>query len=809
MTIKQTSRNLPARIISCILTVCLLLCMLTACQPQDSTLGSSFPTTPTDKPPVPTTPRPTEPLPTEPTPTKPAPTEPAPTEPVPTEPAPTEPAPTEPAPTEPVPTEPAPTEPAPTEPSPPAEEIPQWLLFSWSTISRSDKPAANGLPAISYLYSNELFLGSDGTGYQVYREWSNYDEYGLAEEWIPANKEDTQNPFTYILSDNRVYITFTKDDSANSTVVFTIQQQEDRSYILMDENSTIYKNDSVGQYLQRVCYLFGIDYGLPPLENSIPVSWLTGIWDHMEREDYSYGTCVLRSQYFNFYSSGEGDFYYNREWSNYNKYGTMTGEWNYLTEQPTSRRFSYSVRGEKLILFYKTGETEVYTAQLKGSDYLLLTNTQTGETLQYAKAYSNYSLKKMCDLLGIDYSLPRTVYDLSSHTWQMVWRKNTNSGAGIIYHVSIRFNYDGTADYTRKVYQSGTSWNEVPERCMTGSFRYERNQYYLTISNITGDVDLYEGNYTLYQKEDGYMYFHEPQGEPEHEYETLYAVPDGTSLEQLCGLCKADYTLPPIKEPDAVPTIDQLSGTWQTFEREDWQGGVYALRYQTYTFRADGTGENLRGCYCNLDDNSNYLDHWVEGADDRWTDSFAYTYSNGTLTMDGISYTVTITEDGILCLTDPYQFQMKFVKTQSDPSLYEVCQKLGVDSSVPLRNTALQGTYTHIEPTKASDGTASLTATDYRFAPDGTGSQTIREYNAAEGKWDSITLSFTYQLEDMLYVTYDNGNRAYFEVFIIDAGIISISDDWEQYVKFVDNELAPTLEEQCKILGVKNPIAAN
>ena len=127
--------------------------------------------------------------------------------------------------------------------------------------------------------------------------------------------------------------------------------------------------------------------------------------------------------------------------------------------------------------------------------------------------------------------------------------------------------------------------------------------------------------------------------------------------------------MPPVKEPDGVPTIDQLSGTWQTFEREDWQGGVYALRYQTYTFRADGTGENLRGYYCNLDDNSNYLDHWVERADDRWADSFTYTYSNGTLTMDGISYTVTITEDGILCLTDPYQFQMKFVNTQSDPSL--------------------------------------------------------------------------------------------------------------------------------------------
>ena len=104
MTIKQTSRNLPARIISCILTVCMLLCTLAACQdPADPTTGSSFPTTapsPTDKPTETTPPAPTDPAPTKPAPTEPTPTEPAPTEPAPTEPAPTEPAPTEPAPTE-------------------------------------------------------------------------------------------------------------------------------------------------------------------------------------------------------------------------------------------------------------------------------------------------------------------------------------------------------------------------------------------------------------------------------------------------------------------------------------------------------------------------------------------------------------------------------------------------------------------------------------------------------------------------------------------------------------------------------------
>ena len=42
----------------------------------------------------------------------------------------------------------------------------------------------------------------------------------------------------------------------------------------------------------------------------------------------------------------------------------------------------------------------------------------------------------------------------------------------------------------------------------------------------------------------------------------------------------------------------------------------------------------------------------------------------------------------------------------------------------------------------------------------------------------------------------------------MEEGIISISDMWDQYVKFVDNDLAPTLEEQCKILGIQNPIPA-
>ena len=263
-----------------------------------------------------------------------------------------------------------------------------------------------------------------------------------------------------------------------------------------------------------------------------------------------------------------------------------------------------------------------------------------------------------------------------------------------------------------------------------------------------------------------------------------------------------------MKEPSNAPTADQLAGTWMAIEREDWQGGVYGLRYSKYTFRADGTGDDLRGCYTNLDDNGNYLDHWVERMDESWSRTFTYTYSNGTLSIDGISYTVTLCEDGILCLTDMYQTQMRFVSTKSDPSLYEVCKKLGVDTSIPLRETPLQGTFTHIEPVTSADGAASLAATDYSFKVDGTGTKTVRTYNAAEHKWESVASSFTYELLDMLYITYDNGGNAYYEVFLMEEGIISISDMWDQYVKFVDNDLAPTLEEQCNILGVKNPIPA-
>ncbi len=798
MTIKQTSRNLPARIISCILTVCLLLCTLAACQdPADPTTGSSFPTTP----PSPTN-KPTEPPP-----------------PAPTDPAPTEPAPTEPAPTEPAPTEPAPTEPAPTEPI--ADY--SWLVGTWSSAVRYDEPdsiSTLSLLSITFLENGRGSIDDDGL--------TNFDIINgcLLDHWAaPGDIAFTSEEFTYAIEGDKLAITFVYHEFVAYepfTVYFPIPEPANGMITLGEPNGKIQDAALGGSLIGRtfvkgpisvedLCAVLGVDYTVPPVQGDeageIP-KWMSGTWEHLERYDYSYGVCVLRSQYFIFSDSGTGYLYYDREWSNYNEYGAMTNEWNYLTEDPPTRRFTYSMYGDVLVLRYRTGETEEYILQRQNVDSFTLTNTQTGESLLYVKYYINYSLDKMCRLHGIDYKLPRAVYDLSPNTWQTVWRENTNNGSGILHQVTIRFKEDGTADYTKRLYLSGNSWQEVPERSYSGTFSYEQKQYYLTVSNIVGNVSLYEGNYTLYREDDGYIYFCAPQGEPEHEYEKLYSVEEGTSLEQLCSICNVDYSLPPMKEPEGVPTADQLAGTWIAIEREDWQGGVYGLRYSKYTFRADGTGEELRGCYTNLDDDGNYLDHWIERSDERWSCTFTYTYSNGTLSMDGMSYSVTLSEDGILHLTNSYQYETKYMTMKSDPSLYGVCKKLGVDTSVPLRDTPLQGTFTHLEPVTSAGGAASLAATDFSFKADGTGTKTVRTYNAAEHKWESTASSFTYELMDMLYITYDNGDSAYYEVFLMEEGIISISDMWDQYVKFVDNDLAPTLEEQCKILGIQNPIPA-
>lgn len=607
-----------------------------------------------------------------------------------------------------------PSRPQPTQPSSvPAttaaatKEIPDWLIGTWETISRTDQPTEQGMPAVSYLNLSSYHFEPDGTGYCSGCEWSNRNGEQVSEEWVVSPMGYPRSYFTFYAIGNTVYITITGDDMDDyaipQTEVMTLQASEGGAASLHYNDSVRYFQtdnpagwcfeDQHSAMLEALCRLCGVDHTLPSQGRPVSFNEILGTWCKFDRLDLDRGIYILREKAYKFNESGSGCLFEGAELSNMNAYGEISGSWTRTSESDT-HYFHFTFQDNMLVLTYEgadEGLVETFYVSRPDSDLLTLTDPTTGDPVNYAKHYDNRSIKTMCELLDVDYSLPATVSNLQTGSWYSLWRTNDSSGSASLRLVQFRFNQDGTGEFTMQAYtpwdqeqnRPCDSWEPVPAEYRHAAFTYNRSGYKLT---ITGD---YEEIFTAYRIDDSFIGFHLPESEPQAVFNKLYNSVAEPTLQELCTAFGVDYTLPQVQVQTKPVTADALLDTWQQVYRQDLQGGYYSLTTTAYIFRPDGTGEYVSRYWINQDAQQNITEQWYERLDERQVFPYTYRLEGNALTItysdlpNSFSVNLRLYEDGSLSMVDVFGYAAKYVSVQIAPTLEALCDAMQVDYTLP------------------------------------------------------------------------------------------------------------------------------
>lgn len=827
MTKKQNSRKLTARMIACVLSVCLLLCTLAACQgPADPTNGSSFPTTapsPTDKP-------------TEPTP------------PAPTDPAPTEPAPTEPAPTEPTPTEPAPTEPAPTEPI--ADY--SWLVGTWSSAVRNDEPdsiSTLSLLSITFLENGRGSIKDDGL--------TNFDIINgcLLDHWAaPGDIAFTSEEFTYAIEGDKLAITFVYHEFVAYepfTVYFPIPEPANGMITLGEPTGNIHGAALGGSLIGRtfvkgpisvedLCTVLGVDYSVPPIQGNeggeIP-QWLVGSWETAWRDDANNsGQPYLITSGYVFLEDGTGYTLGHEYWAWDMENNCPSSTWDSVPMGYPSTYFTYSLNGDQLTITFIRDDFEEYQPPYPTDVKTLIQNADGSITLSpsgrtYAKDASTIEI--LCAMLGVDYSLPQIeespyTKQLQQNSWHICVRNDLGQGLTELRTYSIEFDENGSGYYylsshlmNRSRGELSSAWNKQSITTKEYiSFQYSLSGEELYVTTKDGQRNGYKIEIV-----DQIMKLTKLESDQVLRFAT------GRSfhyIDKLCELIGVYY------DPPKLTSAEKLVGSMQTAWRDDASYGYPAQYHATFQFNADGTGTYTRRGYIAWDMAQNTpLDHWVDAPELGHMCSFTYT-------MNEYKLDIQCTCDDPGCCSGSYILYYygnerifmhaqdgtkelpfhQLIQTEQDMTQEMICEILGISYSVTpdrahgVSQKTLAGTW----QTANRPSEYILDVTSYIFRNDATGEiahlhwSCISDRGYIQDHWEQSSIqstpaAYTYTLRGNRLTIEAKIYRDYFSIYqytlaILSDGSLLMIPEYGDHARFISADSATTLEQLCSALNV-------